>query len=64
MPDGRVLIAFDDGPLVASPTWTRLDSTNSLVADIEIVAGGSIAGGEGLLERPAGAVVDEDVDAA
>src|SRR5215471_5200354 len=22
---GRVLIAFDDGPLVAAPTWTRID---------------------------------------
>ncbi len=39
MPDGRVLIAFSDGPLVASPTWTRIDSTNSLVAEIEITAG-------------------------
>lgn len=36
---GRVLIAFGDGPLVASPTWTRLDDTDSLVASIEITAG-------------------------
>lgn len=36
---GRVLIAFDDGPLVASPTWTRIDDTDNLVADIEITAG-------------------------
>ncbi len=36
---GRVLIAFSDGPLVASPTWTRIDSTNGLVAEIEITAG-------------------------
>lgn len=26
MPDGRVLIAFDDGPLEPSPTWTRIDA--------------------------------------
>lgn len=25
MSTGRVLVAFSDGPLVASPTWTRLD---------------------------------------
>lgn len=25
---GRVNIAFDDGPLVAAPTWTRLDDNN------------------------------------
>lgn len=37
--DGRVLIAFDDGPLEPDPTWTRLDDTPNLVADIEIAAG-------------------------
>lgn len=26
MPDGRVLIAFDDGPLEPNPTWTRIDA--------------------------------------
>lgn len=36
---GRVLIAFAHGPLVASPTFTRLDSTDNLVVDIEITAG-------------------------
>lgn len=36
MPDGRVLVAFDDGPLVASPTWTRLDDTDNLIAGIDI----------------------------
>lgn len=25
MPNGRVLVAWDDGPLVAAPTWTCLD---------------------------------------
>lgn len=25
MPDGRVLVGFDDGPLEPFPTWTRLD---------------------------------------
>lgn len=37
--EGRVLIAFDDGPLVAEPTWTRIDDVANLVADIEITAG-------------------------
>jgi hypothetical protein len=26
MPDGRVFVAWDDGPLEPSPTWTRLDA--------------------------------------
>src|SRR5690242_20624127 len=39
MPDGRVLVAFDDGPLVASPTWTRLDDTDDLIAQIDIQTG-------------------------
>ncbi len=26
MPDGRVLIAFDDDPLEPNPTWTRIDA--------------------------------------
>jgi hypothetical protein len=39
MPDGRVLVAFDDGPLVAAPTWTRLDDTDNLVAGIDINRG-------------------------
>ena len=29
MPDGRVLIALSDGPLVAAPTWTRFDNNTS-----------------------------------
>ena len=29
MPDGRVLIATGDGPLVATPTWTRFDNNTS-----------------------------------
>lgn len=41
---GRVLIAFDDGPLEPSPTWTRIDnvsiSTDGCnVASVEITAG-------------------------
>lgn len=36
---GRVLIAFDDGPLVASPTWTRIDNTPNLVAKIDLTVG-------------------------
>lgn len=40
MPEvGRVLIAFDDGPLEPTPDWTRIDDTANLVADIEITAG-------------------------
>lgn len=39
MPDGRVLVALDDGPLVASPTWTRLDSTPSFVAGFDLHRG-------------------------
>lgn len=39
MPDGRILIAPDDGPLVASPTWVRIDDTDNLVANIEIDRG-------------------------
>lgn len=39
MPDGRVLIAFDDGPLEPDPAWTRLDDTPNLVAEIEIHRG-------------------------
>lgn len=34
-----MLIAFDDGPLEPSPTWTRVDDTDNFVADIEITAG-------------------------
>ena len=29
IPDGRVLIAWDDGPLVANPTWTPIDQGGS-----------------------------------
>lgn len=39
MPDGRVLIAFDDGPLEPSPTWTRIDDTDNLVAGLDIHRG-------------------------
>lgn len=30
--DGRVLVAFDDAPLEPSPVWTRIDTTDNLVA--------------------------------
>lgn len=40
MPDGRVLIAPDDGPLEPSPTWLRIDdSAPSLVSGIDIHRG-------------------------
>lgn len=39
MPDGRVLVALDDGPLAASPTWTRLDDTDNFVAGFDITQG-------------------------
>lgn len=39
MADGRVLVALDDGPLTASPTWTRLDDTDSFVSGFDIHGG-------------------------
>ncbi len=39
MPDGRVLIAFDDTMLEPSPTWSRIDDTDNLVAGIDIHRG-------------------------
>lgn len=39
MADGRVLIAFDDGMLTPSVTWTRIDDTANLVAGIDIRRG-------------------------
>lgn len=40
MPDGRVLIALSDGPLVASPTWTRFDTlTNARCSGFDISTG-------------------------
>lgn len=39
MPDGRVLIAPDDGPLTASPTWVRIDDTVNLVSGFDIHRG-------------------------
>lgn len=40
MPDGRVLIAPSDGPLVASPTWERFDElSTSRCSGIDIVTG-------------------------
>ena len=39
MPDGRVLIAFDDPLLEPNPTWTRIDDTDNLVAQIDIRRG-------------------------
>lgn len=39
MPDGRILVALDDGPLVASPTWTRLDDVDNFVSGYDIHAG-------------------------
>lgn len=39
VPDGRVLIAFDDPPLEPSPTWTRIDDTDNLVSGIDIHRG-------------------------
>lgn len=38
MPDGRVLIAFDDGPLEPNPTWTRIDAPGGDFPD-QFVAG-------------------------
>jgi hypothetical protein len=42
-PAGRVLIAFDDGPLVANPTWTVIDQgglfPNSFVSGYDITSG-------------------------
>lgn len=40
MPDGRLLIAFDDGPLEPSPTWTRIDNLASgLISGMDIRRG-------------------------
>jgi hypothetical protein len=40
MPTGRVCIAFADGPLAASPTWTRIDDDTGLrVSEISIRQG-------------------------
>lgn len=39
MADGRVLVAFGDGPLEPSPTWTRLDDTDHLVSGFDISRG-------------------------
>lgn len=39
MPDGRVLVAFDDGPLEPSPTWTRLDDNPNFVSGFDVHAG-------------------------
>lgn len=39
MPDGRIFVALDDGPLVASPTWTRLDDQDSFVSGFDVHAG-------------------------
>jgi len=39
MPDGRVLIAFDDTRLEETPTWTRIDNTDNLVAGIDVSFG-------------------------
>jgi hypothetical protein len=40
---GRVLIAFDDGPLVASPTWTVIDQggafPNNFVSGYDVTSG-------------------------
>lgn len=52
MPDGRVLIAFDDGPLVASPTWTRVDDPTGNDFPQNFVAGwDSRAGRQTLLSQ-------------
>lgn len=39
LPPGRVLIALDDGPLVADPTWTRIDDTDNLVSGYDFQVG-------------------------
>lgn len=42
MPDGRILIAPGDGPLVASPTWVRIDNyRDNFVQSIDIERGRS-----------------------
>jgi hypothetical protein len=38
-PVGRFLIAFNQGTLVAAPTWTRIDSTPNLVTSYQIDRG-------------------------
>lgn len=37
--DGRVLIAFSDGPLEAAPTWTRIDDPTGVTFPLNFVAG-------------------------
>lgn len=39
LPTGRVLIAYDDGPLEPNPTWTRIDDTDNLVAGYDLQVG-------------------------
>jgi len=39
MPAGRVLIAFSDGPLVANPTWTRVDDQTGATFPLNFVSG-------------------------
>ena len=39
MPDGRVLIAWDDGPLEPSPTWTRVDDPTGETFPKQFVSG-------------------------
>ncbi len=38
-PDGRVLIAWDDGPLEPSPTWTRIDDPTGVTFPLNFVSG-------------------------
>src|SRR4051812_12759263 len=45
MATGRVNIAFDDGPLVASPTWTRIDDQTGATFPLNFVAGYDITSG-------------------
>lgn len=39
LPAGRVLIAYDDGPLEPNPTWTRIDDTDNLVSGYDLQVG-------------------------
>lgn len=39
MPDGRVLIAPDDGPLTAAPTYTRLDDADNFCSGFDFQSG-------------------------
>ncbi len=51
VPAGRVLIAFDDGPLVAEPTWTPIDQGGSDFPQNFVAGWDSRAGRQTLLSQ-------------